>query len=115
MRILVVGAGRTGAKVLRQLQKNPAIQVITADPRPDPYAVEQGIIPAVDLAETLTPLTLEYVIEQARPDMILLAMASDDLGLGDAPGIDVLADALRQELAALGEVPIIEVARARSG
>ena len=115
MRILVVGAGRIGALVLQQLQKNPAIEIVTADPRPDPYAVQQGIIPSVDIAEALTPLTLDFVLERARPDLVLLAMATEDLGLGEAPGIDVLADALRQELLALAELPIIEVARARSG
>lgn len=113
MRILVIGAGRTGAKVLKQLKKNPAIEIITADPRQEHYAVEEGIIDKVDIFETLTPLTLETVLEQARPDLVLLAMATEDMGLGKAPGMEILADALREEISALSRVPVIEVVRVR--
>jgi UDP-N-acetylmuramoylalanine-D-glutamate ligase len=63
MRILVVGAGRNGAQVLRQLQKNPGLTVVTIDPRERPYAVERGIIPSVDFQESLTPLTLDYLLK----------------------------------------------------
>ncbi len=112
MRILVVGAGRTGARVLRQLQKNDNLAVMTLDPVERPYAIEQGIIASVDIQEALTPLTLDYVMAQAQPDLILLTTGSEDLGLGQVPGIDILAEALRDELAAIAEVPVIEVSRA---
>lgn len=111
MRVLVVGAGRTGARVIRQLRKNPAIEIITADPRADSYAVEQGLIEAVDIQEGFTPLTVDYVLEQARPDLILLAMSTEDLELGNAPGIDILAEAMRKEVASASDIPMIEVAR----
>jgi hypothetical protein len=111
MRVLVIGAGRTGAQVLRQLQKNPDLTVLTVDPGEEPYAVQQGIISAVDIREALTPLTLEYVLERAQPDLVLLTTTTEDLGLGKAPGMDILADALREELAAIAEVPVIAVAR----
>jgi hypothetical protein len=113
MRILVIGAGRTGARVIRQLRKNPAIEIVVADPRPELYAVEQGIIDAVDIREALTPLTLEHVLGQSHPDLVLLAMPTEDMGLGKAAGMDILAGALREELAALASVPVIEVARKR--
>lgn len=113
MRILVIGAGRAGTRVLRQLQKNPGLILLTADPRKDPYAVQQGIIAAVDISEALTPLTLDYVLEQAQPDLVLLTTTTEDLGLGKAPGIDILAGALREELAAIADVPVIAVARTR--
>jgi dTDP-4-dehydrorhamnose reductase len=113
MKILVIGAGRTGAKVLRQLKKNPAIEVMTADPRREHFAVEEGIIERVDIHEALTPLTLETVLEQANPDLVLLAMATEDLGLGKAPGMEILADSLKEELSSLSRVPVIEVARVR--
>jgi len=113
MRVLVIGAGRGGAKVIRQLQKNPALKVLTVDPRREPYAVQQGIIEEVDIHEVLTPLTLDHILEQAEPDLILIATSTQDLGLGDAPGMDILAQSLREELAALSEVPVIEVARYR--
>lgn len=111
MRILVVGAGQVGARVLRQLQKNPSLTIITNDPHQEPYAVKKGIIARVDIQETLTPLTLAYVIAQARPDLILLTSASEDFGLGTAPGVDVMVDSLKRELAAISTVPLIEVAR----
>jgi hypothetical protein len=111
MRVLVVGAGRTGARVIRQLHKNPDIEIITADPRGDSYAVETGLIEAVDISEAFTPLTVDYVLEKAKPDLVLLAMATEDLGLGTAPGIDVLAEALRKEMASASDIPLIEVAR----
>ena len=111
MRILVIGAGHVGARVLRQLQKNPKLTVITCDPQDDPYAVQQGIIPDVDLREPLTPLNLDHIIGQVQPDLVLLTRATEDLGLGTAPGMDMLSNALRDELAVISEVPMIEVGR----
>ncbi len=111
MRILVVGAGRIGAKVLEQLKKNPAVTVLTLDPRDNPYALEQGIIDAVDFRESLTPLNLKYVLEKAQPDLILLARATEDLGLGNVLGMDLLSESLSQELTEICELPIIKVAR----
>jgi nucleoside-diphosphate-sugar epimerase len=111
MRILVVGAGQLGARVLEQLKKNPRLTVLTLDPRENPYALEQGIIAAVDFRESLTPLNLKYILERAQPDLILLARATEDLGLGNVSGMDVLAESLGQELAAICEIPMIKVAR----
>ena len=113
MRILVVGAGRVGARVLRQLQKNPKLTTITADPNETPYAVQEGIIDKVDIRESLTPLTLDFVVAQSQPDLMILTRTSEDLGLGMAAGMDILAEALREELAAISDVPVIEVARTR--
>lgn len=111
MRVLVVGAGRAGTRVIRQLQKNPNITVITVDPREQPYAVEAGFIEKVDVQEVVTPLTLEYILEQVHPDLVLLAAATEDLALGHAPGLDLLSDALREELASISDIPVIPVAR----
>jgi FlaA1/EpsC-like NDP-sugar epimerase len=111
MRIMIVGAGKTGAKVLRQLQKNPAFTLITVDPSQRPFAVREGIIDEVDILEVLTPLTLQYVIDQAQPDLILLTASSEDLGLGRVAGLDLLAASVRTEIAAASKVPVITVAR----
>ena len=111
MRVLVVGAGRVGTKVIRQLQKNSNLKVLTADPHDKPYAVQQGVITAVDIQEALTPFTLSYILEKTTPDLVLLTRSTEDLGLGKAPGMDVLVNSLRKELAALSHVPMIEVAR----
>jgi hypothetical protein len=110
MRILVIGAGRTGAQVLRQLQKNPELTILTVDPHEMPYAVEQGIISGVDYRETVTPFTLDYLLAQAKPDLVLLTRAPGDFGVGAAPGLDMFADSLRDELATISAVPMIQVA-----
>ncbi len=114
MRILVVGAGKVGTQVLRQLKKDPSMTIITCSPYEKPYAVQEGLIPAIDIQETLTPLTLGYVLAQARPDLILLTSSSEDFGLGKAPGVDVMVDSLKRELASISRVPLIEVARGSS-
>ena len=110
--VLVVGAGRTGAQVLRQLFKNPRLRILTLDPRDEPFAVSQGILENVDFKEAFTPLTLDAVLKAARPDLILLASTAEDLGLGEAAGVEMFSDALRDELATIADVPVIEVARA---
>ena len=109
--ILMVGAGATGAQVLRQLSKNPKLKVLTLDTHEKPYAVEQGIIESVDYTEALTPLTLDQILDKAKPDLILLTSIGEEMGLGQAAGVDMLSDALRDEIATLSDVPVIEVAR----
>lgn len=110
MRVLVIGAGRTGARVIQQLRKNPAIEVITADPRSELFAVTEGIIDRVDIAESFTPLTRDATLAQAQPDLVLITTQPEDMGLGKTPGVDMLAEALHEEIAALSPVPVIEVA-----
>ncbi len=111
MKILVIGAGHTGARVLRQLKKNPSLHVMTADPRDKPEAVKQKIITDVDYHETLTPLTLGHIIQQAQPDLILWTSTTGDMGLGHSVGMDMLTSALQDEVALIADVPVIEVAR----
>jgi len=97
--------------VLRQLQKNPNLTVITVDPREEPYAVREGVIPDVDMREPLTPFNLDHILAQVQPDLVLLTRSTEDLGLGAAPGMDLLSSALSEELTVISEVPMIEVAR----
>ena len=111
MRVLVIGAGQTGMKVIRQLQKNPAITILTADPRPEPEAVLEGLVEAIDVTDPITPLTLDEILARTRADMALLAMAAEEMDLGKAPGVDFLADALLDEIASISSVPMIEVSR----
>ena len=109
MRILVVGAGRVGAQVILQLQKNQDIKILSCDPREEPYALQKGIVSKIDIQETLTPLTMNYIISQAKPDLVLLARTSGDMGLGNAPGMDIMVNTLKTELVSISNVPIIEV------
>ncbi len=111
MHILIVGAGQTGIEVIQQVKKNRKISFVTADPRPEPPAVREGVIDKVDIEEVITPLTLEEIIKNTGADMILLAMPAEEMGLGNAPGIDILADSLRNELSIVSSIPVIEVAR----
>ena len=112
MIVLVVGAGKTGAEVLRQLSKNSNLRILILDPRDDPYAIREGIISSVDYKEPFTPLTLDSIVRNAHPDLILLSSSPQDLGLGDAAGIDIFSAALQDELATIADVPVIQVARA---
>jgi hypothetical protein len=111
MCILVAGAGHVGAKVLRQLKKNPKLEVLTVDPREEPPAVQEGIISDVDYREELIQTALEGVIKQVKPDLVLVTTSTEDMGLGTAPGIDIYVESLRAELASIVDVPVIGVAR----
>ncbi len=73
--------------------------------------MREGLIDALDVREPLTPLTVEAILARVKPDLVLLASASEDMGLGEAGGIDVLAKTLRDEVKALADVPVVEVAR----
>ncbi len=83
MRVPEVGARQSGAEVLRQPMKPPSIEV----------------------------LTLELVLEQSRPDLILLTANTEDRGLGNVAGLDLLASAWRKEVASIADVLAIQVAR----
>ena len=112
--ILVVGVGKTGTEVLRQLLKNPDLRIVTLDPRENPYAVVEGIVKDVDFKEPLTPLSIDSIVKLARPDLVLLTTSPQDMGLGDAAGIDVLSAALNDELATIADVPVIIVSRSET-
>jgi hypothetical protein len=98
-----------------QLQKNPEIEIVTIDPREQPFAVQQDIISAVDFREALTPQAIEYVVSETQPDLILVTTSTEDMELGKVPGVDILVEGLRQEIAAIADVPVIGVARALGG
>jgi ketopantoate reductase len=115
LKILVVGAGRVGAKVLLQLKKNPALTVLTVDPRDEPYAIEQGIIESVDYKKELTPRDLGEVLAWVEPDLVLVTTSAGDMGHTGVPGLEILVEALRGELEATANVPIIAVDRSGVG
>ena len=111
MRVLVVGAGMVGARVLKQLRKNSKIEVVTIDPRDAPYAVEQGIIGGVDYRLDLNTAEVMDTINQVRPDLVLVTTSKEDIARTGVSGLEVLVTGLRNELEATAEVPIIAVAR----
>lgn len=111
MKVLIVGAGRVGARVIRQLKKNPKTTIITVDPREKPNAVEEGLIESVDYFLELNPNDILSVIKHVKPDLVLVTTSSEDITRTDVPGLEILVESLRSELEATAEVPIIAVAR----
>lgn len=114
MKVLVCGAGENGASVIHQLRKNSQIEIVTLDPRENPFALAEGIIEKIDVKEMLTPLTLDFVIKEVKPDLILLTTELEDLGLGNVAGIEMLSSSMRDELTSISPVPLIQVARLKS-
>ena len=112
MRILVIGAGNVGSKVLLQLKKNPSINIITVDPRENPPAVMDGVIESVDYHHELKSGDLSEVIMMEKPDLVLVTTSPEDMARAGIPGLDLLVEALREELESSTNVPIIAVSRA---
>lgn len=109
--ILVIGAGKVGAKVLLQLKKNPKLYVSTVDSREVPFAVEEGIIDYVNYIVELTPIELKPLIERIDPDIVLVTTSREDISRSNVPGLEILVDSLRQEIELTVDVPIIAVNR----
>ena len=109
--ILVIGAGKVGAKVLLQLKKNPKIEVKTLDSRETPFAVVEGIIDSVDYIAELIPIELKPLIENIAPSIVLVTTSREDISRSNVPGLEILVDSLRQELELTTDVPIIAVNR----
>lgn len=114
MKVLVCGAGENGTNVIRQLRKNNNIEIVTLDPRENPFALAEGIVEKIDVEEALTPLTLDFVINKVKPDLILITTETEDMGLGHVTGMDMLSSSLRDELTSISPVPLIQVARLKS-
>jgi hypothetical protein len=53
------------------------------------------------------------MVAQVQPDLVLLTRSTEDLGLGAAPGMDLLSNALGGELTVISDVPMIEVSRSQ--
>jgi len=109
--MLVIGAGKVGAKVLLQLKKNPKIEVKTLDSRETPFAVVEGIIDSVDYIVELTPIELKPLIERIAPDIVFVTTSREDISRSNVPGLEILVDSLRQEIELTVDVPIIAVNR----
>lgn len=111
MRVWLIGAGRAGTGVLKQLWKNPEIEVIVSDPHDDPHAVKEGIIDAVSFVERVNPININQVAQRIRPDLIMIATGSGSNAYGNVDGSSALADALNYETAASSDCPCIIVSR----
>ncbi len=111
MKVLVVGAGRIGSKVIKQLKKRTNIKFYTVDPRENPQALEQGIIEKIDFSVDLIPGEIIKIINELRPDLVLVTTSWEDISKTGAQGMDVLVESLNNELESGSEYPIISVSR----
>ena len=111
MKVLVLGAGRVGAKVIRQLRKNQEIEIVIADPREAPYALKEGIINTLDHIVELRSFELEPIIRETKPDLVLVTTSPEDIGRSGIAGLDILVDALSREIETAFSVPVIAVSR----
>lgn len=85
MRVLVIGAGKLGVQVLRQLKKNPDLEVVVADPHERPQAVADGLLDKVDLRVHVTAMNFQEVMDSVEPDLVLLARTTEDWEKLDTP------------------------------
>lgn len=108
MKVLVVGAGELGGRVIKQLRKNPDIVVIVADYRERPTAVKKGIIDEIDIQEHITPMNVVDVVQDAKPDLILLARKAKDWGHGDTVMATQFIAGLERQLSRF-HIPVIPV------
>ena len=111
MKILVVGAGIVGAKVIQQLKKNSEIDMIIVDSRETPHSVQEGIIDTIDYVVELRPIELEPIISEIKPDVVLVTTSPQDISKSSIPGLEILVEALSIELESTSKVPIIAVSR----
>jgi hypothetical protein len=107
MGVWLIGAGRIGTFALRQLMKNPEIEIIVSDTSDAPEALQQGLIQRVDYVENITSVNINQLARRIRPDLILLSPAGSERGFGSMEGGQTLADALNQEIALNSEYPVI--------
>lgn len=108
MRILVVGAGELGAKTIRQLKKNPKLEIVVADHRDEPYAVKEGIIERLDLKLHVTPMNAVQVCLTVKPDLVLIARKLQDWGHHDTLMGSQYVAGMERELAKL-HIPVVPV------
>jgi carbamoylphosphate synthase large subunit len=107
MRVWVVGAAYKGAEAIRQLRKNEDITIIVSDGSPNPKAVTDGVIEAVDYVETVTSANINTLARRIRPDLILIDSSAEGRNLGSMTGASNFTQALTNEMALSSEHPCL--------
>ncbi|MFP3951172.1 MAG: hypothetical protein ACLFVP_03395 [Candidatus Bathyarchaeia archaeon] len=111
MKILVVGAGKIGSKVIKQLQKRSEIEIYTVDPRENPYALEKELVEKIDYSVDLVPSEIIKLVNKLDPDLVLVTTSKDDISDTGIQGMELLVESLNNELEAASKYPIISVSR----
>lgn len=109
MRIWLIGADKSGCEVLRQLQKDPDIEIVVTDMIDQPRAVTDRLIKKVDFVESVTPININSLARRIRPDLILIDSGAAKRNLARLSGGFVYAEALQNEVAAASEFPCIVI------
>ncbi|MBE2238934.1 MAG: hypothetical protein IAE81_14175 [Caldilineaceae bacterium] len=107
MRIWLIGADQAGTSALKQLRKNPEIQVVVSDAIPRPKAVEQRVIGQVDFIESVTPLNINQLVKRVRPDLILLDRGAIQRAFSRLSEGFAFAESIQNEIAAASAIPCI--------
>lgn len=102
MRVLVIGAERLGVMVIRQLRKIEGVEIIVAERREKPLAVEEGIVEKVDIVAHVTAMNFEDVIAQASPDLVVLARTVQDWDKAETPMGSEYVAGMERELTKFG-------------
>src|SRR5687767_10020683 len=105
MRIWLIGAGKAGGAVLRQLRKNEDLEVIVTASTDQPDAVKDGILGKVDYVETVTSLNINALARRIRPDLILVDPTIS--ALSRVAGGAVFNQSMMEEMAASSDYPCI--------
>ncbi len=108
MRILVIGGGKLGTVVIKQLKKNPDVKIVVADWRRDCVAVEKKVIDKIDIHAHITPMNFKTVIEKVRPDLVLVARSAKDWRYEDSPMGSHLVQGMEKQMLTQ-KVPVILV------
>lgn len=106
MRIWLIGADQKGTEALRQLKKNPNIEIIVSDAMAQPKAVTERVIDKVDYVETVSPININTLAKRIRPDLILIDTAAEKRNLRVLGGM-AFTDAINTEIAASSEIPCL--------
>ena len=107
MRIWLIGADEAGVEALRQLQKNPHVEVIVTDTIDRPKAVTDRVIDKVDAVENVTQVNINTLAKRMRPDLILIDSGAAKRNLSRLSGAMVYAEAFQNEIAAISDFPCI--------
>jgi hypothetical protein len=107
MRIWLIGAEQSGTEALRQLKKNPAIEVVVSDTIARPKAVTDRLIAQVDYVEHVTPFNFNQLARRVRPDLVLIDASAAQRAMGRVSGGIFLTEGLHTEMATISEFPCI--------
>ncbi|MEM0342732.1 MAG: hypothetical protein QXJ32_04785 [Thermoplasmata archaeon] len=108
MKVLVVGGGKLGSMVIRQLRKNPRLEIVVADPHRNPCAVAEDRLCDFHLRVHVTPLNFKEVVDRVKPDLVVLARTTEDWEQSDVPMGAQYVAGMERELTK-GDVPVLPV------